>query len=787
METASLILTLVLGGWPPSVAIVAPGPNTATAAPPSITLTEQPDKRWLCEFKLDDFQDARQAMLAGDFNGWNPSATPMHRSDSGWEVAVPLSEGVRRYKFVVDGQWMPDPQNHDREHDGHGGENTVLRLGAAANVDPSTARRGDGQIEGAAVSHSPTQWSDMSGDAAARTLRIRTLAGDVESVSLAQPWIGSTETRLVLSDGRFDWWEVTATIPSIDDRYTFMIHDGSTTHRLPSIHRFSETPMHLETPDWARDAIWYQIMIDRFHNGDSSTDPQPGRSWTSDWYKPSLDEGVDGQGFYDWYVFSRLYGGDISGLRQKLQFLRTLGVNAIYLNPIFQSESHHKYNATSYVHVDEYYGGGLEYAEAEAVENPLDATTWTWTESDKAFLEFLREAKSMGFRVIVDGVFNHVGTLHPAFRDVQANGQNSPYADWFLVNSWDPFDYEGWAGFGELPVFAKNEEHGIASESLRKHIMDVTRRWMDPNGDGDPSDGIDGWRLDVPNEVPLAFWIEWRKYVKSINPDAYIVGEIWDRADHWLDGRSFDAVMNYPFAEIALDWITGHDRKISASEAERQYARLRMAYPDSATYVLQNLLDSHDTDRLVSKVFNPDRPYDAKNREQEVDDYKAEKPPAWAYQKARLAALLQMTYVGAPMIYYGDEVGLWGSDDPNNRKPMLWEDLQPYDEYGMEVMPEQLAFYQQVISIRNDHPSLRRGTIETVLTDDAQDVWVFLRDYEGDTVLVALNAGDAPATVTIPDTIKGRWTRIFTTEQADQTSWPTVTIPRVGGTIWTSQ
>ncbi len=785
MTVAPLLLAIALGGWPPALPVVQPGPTARTSLPPSVAANDRGD-RWICQFSLAGHAEAGGATLAGDFNGWNPSSTPMTLNGDRWQVTVPLEPGIRRYKFVVDGAWMVDPRNPDREHDGHGGNNAVLRLGPAANIDPTRARLGDERIEGAAVNHDPSQWSDSSGPSDWRTIRMRTLSGDVEAVSLSQPWAGSTPTRPVLDDGRFQWWEVTVPVPDRDDRYTFMIHDGAATQRSPRVHRFSETSMHLETPDWARDAIWYQIMVDRFRNGDPSTDPQPGRSWTSDWYAPALSEGMDGQGFYDWYVFSRLYGGDLAGLRDKLEYLKDLGVNALYLNPIFQSESHHKYNATSFVHIDEHYGGGLEYAAAEASEHPADSSTWTWTRSDLAFLAFLREAKALGFRVIIDGVFNHVGTRHPAFQDVKTHGKASEFADWFAVKSWKPFDYEGWAGFGELPVFAKDDEHGIASESARRHIMEITRRWMDPDGDGDPSDGIDGWRLDVPNEVPLPFWIEWRKLVKSINPDALIVGEIWDRAEHWLDGRSFDAVMNYPFAEISLDWITGNERKISATEAERQFARLRLAYPDSATYVLQNLLDSHDTDRLVSKVYNPDRPYDAQNREQEVEDYKADKPPAWAYQKAKLAALLQMTYVGAPMVYYGDEAGMWGSDDPNNRKPMLWEDLQPYDDPDMQFMPDHLDFYRQVIGLRRSHPALRRGSIETILIDDSQDVWVFLREHEGDRVLVAINAGEEVARVTLPESLGSEWELAFPAASDSHETWPVVSIPAVAGVVWTA-
>ena len=185
-----------------------------------------------------------------------------------------------------------------------------------------------------------------------------------------------------------------------------------------------------------------------------------------------------------------------------------------------------------------------------------DPSTWTWTPSDKVFLDFLKTCKSRGLRVIIDAVFNHVGVRHPAFLDVQEKRQASQFVDWFKIKSWEPFEYAGWAGFGELPVFAKTDK-GFRSKAVHEHIMAVTRRWMDPDGDGDPSDGIDGWRLDVPMELAPEFWAEWRALVKSINPDAYISGEIWDRADQWLTGAHFDAVMNYRFAEpvIALSLI----------------------------------------------------------------------------------------------------------------------------------------------------------------------------------------------------------------------------------------
>ena len=288
---------------------------------------------------------------------------------------------------------------------------------------------------------------------------------------------------------------------------------------------------------------------------------------------------------------------------------------------------------------------------------------------------------------------------------------------------------------------------------------------MDPNGDGDPSDGIDGWRLDVPNEIPEHFWVEWREVVKSVNPNAYTTGEIWDQAGLWLDGRHFDAVMNYPFARAVVSWIMDRDWKIKVSEFDRRLRELRLAYPLPATQVLQNLMDSHDTDRLVSMAINPDRAYDHANRAQDNGpDYNNAKPDELAYRKARLAALLQMTYVGAPMVYYGDEAGMWGADDPSCRKPMLWKDLEPYEDPDENfVMEDHLEFYRKVIHLRRAHPALRTGAFQTLLNDDGEDVWVFLRWDDDEQLIVALNASDQDreVSVSLPDGSPNQWKAIF--------------------------
>jgi glycosidase len=526
-------------------------------------------------------------------------------------------------------------------------------------------------------------------------------------------------------------------------------------------------------------------MVDRFRNGDPSNDPNGTIPWDHDWYQPFGSEGKDGQTFYRHYVFSRFAGGDLQGLQDRLPYLRDLGVNALYLMPMFQASTPHKYNATSFIHVDEHFGTTGDYAPAEAKEDLLDPATWTFTPTDRRFLAFIREAKRMGFRVVIDGVFNHCGTNHPAFRDLKVHGQSSRYADWFDITSWDPFAYEAWWGFSELPVFRKDPDTGLASASVRQHIFDVTRRWMDPDGDGDPSDGIDGWRLDVPNEVPLPFWHEWCALVRRINPQAYVVGEIWERADQWLDGRAFDAVMNYEFAKPAIAWVIDRREKITASEFDRRLAELRMAYAPECSYAMMNLLDSHDTDRIASMARNPDRKYNHLNREQEGNPYDAGRPGEEDRARQRLLALLQMTYVGAPMVYYGDEAGMWGSNDPNNRRPMLWDDLPPNWNPQERLDAAMREHYRTVIGLRRSLPALRTGSYRTVLADDAQDVLAFVREKDGQRVVVALNASTKPATVSLP--VDGAFRDAFGAPAPGDDGLRRVTVPPLGGRVWVSE
>lgn len=800
------------GKWPPALPLEQPSQREVVLLPASISAASRGGGLWDVTFRFTPSEPVNSVSLAGSFNGWNPRAEPMTRvpDSDAWTRTTLLGPGHYEYKFVLNGgHWLHDPLNPERVGDNHGGFNSVLMLGRLAAMSTSDGKVGDEQINAIGLLHDPKlplYFQPLSSDRV--LLRYRTLAHDAARVWAAVKDAGLTEMHVATEDQLFAIWEACVTLPKrasaeAEDApreiaYTFVLADRNKRVGDPHVYEGQvDARSVFHTPDWAQNSIWYQIMPDRFRNGTTTNDPDPVRPWTSEWFTPSPWEEKNGWTFYKYYVFFRQYGGDFQGIEEELPYLKELGVNALYFNPIFQAPTHHKYNADNYLHVDEHLGVVGDYDEIVAREDLNDPSTWQWTQSDKVFLHFLEQAHAMGLHIIIDGVFNHVGSNHVAFLDVKKNGPNSKYADWFDVTSWAPFEYRGWAGVDTLPVFKKSAD-GLASEAVKQHIFNVTRRWMDPDGDGDPSDGIDGWRLDVPNEIAAPFWVEWREVVKSVNPDAYIVGEIWDRADTWLDGKHFDAVMNYEFARAAVTWVCNRRqspereqgaRKITATEIDQRLAKLRLAYPAAATYVLQNLVDSHDTDRLVSMALNPNRAYDKLNRVQDSNpDYNNAKPGPEEYRRARLVVLLQMTYVGAPMVYYGDEVGMWGADDPTNRKPMFWEDLQPYEQPDDNfVMADHLDFYRRAIALRAAHPALRVGTFQTLLTDDRRDVWAFVRRDGSEQLIVVLNASDSPQVVDLPrpDETGHAWSVVFGNTDALRTSADklTVRVPAMAGVV----
>lgn len=528
-------------------------------------------------------------------------------------------------------------------------------------------------------------------------------------------------------------------------------------------------------PEWAEGIIWYQIFPERFANGDVSNDPtaekvfinfdeQPDdwkiTPWTSDWFASSKWEKNLGGSVRD-HMYNRRYGGDIQGIIDNLDYIKTLGVGAIYLNPVFEAVSLHKYDGSTYHHIDVNFGPNpavdKKLMDSEA---PHDIKTWKWTSADSLFLKLIDEVHKRGMKIIIDGVFNHVGEQFWAFQDVVKKQEKSIYKDWFIIKEFDDpvtdhneFDYEGWWGIKSLPMFNRSEND--LHPGPKQYIFHSTQRWMDPNDDGDPSDGIDGWRLDVARDVPLGFWKDWSRLVKSINSKSIVIGELWELSPDFVsDEGIFDALMNYSFAYAVNDFFIAKERRITASKFIERLKEIDKTYPDKYLNLLQNLMTSHDTERLSSMIANPDRNYD--RDAYEGTEFNPGKPLEKHFEMQKLIAAFQMTYRGAPMIYYGDEVGMWGADDPHDRKPMVWENLSYDDEiinessgfkrgfgaYKVEQNKDLLEFYKKITKIRNEYQPLSKGDLKFLYSNDDKRTFAFERTYQDEIIIVVFNLGE---------------------------------------------
>lgn len=485
-----------------------------------------------------------------------------------------------------------------------------------------------------------------------------------------------------------------------------------------------------QPPDWLADAIWYQVFVTRFRNGEPANDPAQTVEWTRDWFrlldgeKPPLRD----------RLFHRAHGGDLQGIAQAIPYFKSLGVNTLYLNPIFAAESQHKYDTTDHRHVDDSLAisGSLDRVTGE----PLDPQTWRFTDSDRVFLDLIARCHAAGIRVVIDGVFNHVGQEFFGWRDVLKNGKHSPFATWFDVVDWGPpIQYNAWDGPNGHLVEFRRDENGL-DPGAEAYIFSVIRRWMDPDGDGDPSDGVDGWRLDVADKPPHAFWRRFRQVVKEVNPNACIIGEVWPSATDWLEGDQFDAVTNYRFRDAAIK-LAGRARPaMQPTEFARAIDRIIDDHRWSVSLSMMNLLDSHDTGRAVT-VLAMDSSVES--------DAAMRRPDQDAYERLRLAALLQFTLPGAPMIYYGDEIGMYGGNDPQCRAPMLWKD-QNVVPAGDETLRK---FYEGLCQLRSERPSLRRGLLQWVHVDDRGGILAFRRLYDGEELLVVVNLTGKPRTISL--------------------------------------
>ncbi len=437
--------------------------------------------------------------------------------------------------------------------------------------------------------------------------------------------------------------------------------------------------MTIQTPEWARHAVFYQIFPDRFARSERVKKPVNLEPWDS----PPTSRGFK--------------GGDLLGVVEHLDYLEALGITAIYFNPIFQSAANHRYHTHDYFRVDPILGG------------------------DAALRVLLDAAHARGIRVILDGVFNHASRGFYQFNHLMENGPASPYTEWFRVREFplNAFDdhkkpnYACWWDNRELPQL--NTEH----IQVREFLFEVAEYWLRA--------GIDGWRLDVPLEIKTpGFWEEFRRRARAINPDAYIVAEIWDEAQPWLNGDHFDAVMNYPFNRACLEFFGdkvlntrehpgGFKLKPAVAKGfSEQVERMLNLYAREVIEVQYNLLSSHDEPRFLTMVGGDKR-------------------------RLQLATLFQMCYPGAPSVYYGDEIGLQGGADPDCRRSFPWDETL-WDR-------ELLAAFKRAIALRHAHPALRTGNYITLYAKGP--LYAFARQNEAETVVVTMNAGDKAETLTL--------------------------------------
>ncbi len=651
----TLFLALACAGENREPTALVAGSSDRAVVPESVQ-AERVGATWRIGF-------ATTGLVAGDFSDWQPTPSP-----------VEAEPGLHRYKFVVDGHWIADPANPRTEPDGFGGQNSLFDVGLP---DPTSARLGDRVVDGDALA--VRWWPDG-------LLRVRTLRGDVTELT-AHP--SGQPLRKTSSSSLFDWWAATvATGPG--QAWELGLADGGLPARLPQT---APDPLPRDdTPAWARDITWYQVFPDRFRNGDPRNDPPGTRAWNAPWDVPIPA------------IWSMHLGGDFAGIEAGLGHIASLGATGIYLNPVWAAPSPHRYDATTWFHVDPDLGAGEPLPEDRA-----------FTESDRHLLRLVAEVHRRGMRVVLDGVFNHVG------------------ASARLPKAWFARDADGaprgWNGNPDLLELDHADPHVLGL------VLAATRRWMDPDGDGDPSDGIDGWRLDVADEVPADFWRRWRAEVRSINPEAVIVGEIWKHPERWIAGDTFDGITDYGFATAVLRYAEGGEAAaLAGALADRDW-------PPPAEAVSWTLLDSHDTDRLASRMFNPGRAFDQHNRTQDDPSFRGGRPDETAWERARLAVFLQATLPGSPVIFQGDEVGVWGADDPHNRRPLPWPDAGPPAPGEPRWDGTVLASYRELFGLRQELDALRRGALETVTADGG--LWVYRR---GD-VVCAVNSSNASMTL----------------------------------------
>lgn len=552
--------------------------------------------------------------------------------------------------------------------------------------------KGENYMMKEAIYHRPKNSFAYAYDERTLHIRLRTKKNDVEKVKLIHgdpyDWAKEgwqfqyTDMFLQASDELFDYWLIKIIPPYRRLRYGFALYNGdekivyaekgfSDDPPLNDIQYYFCFPFLNEVdvfnpPKWVKDTVWYQIFPERFANGDYSINPIGTLEWDS--AQPQQDN---------------YFGGDFQGIINHLDYLVDLGINGIYFTPIFKAHSNHKYDTIDYMEIDPQFG------------------------DKETFKKLVNKCHEKGIRIMLDAVFNHSGYYFPPFQDVLKNGENSIYKDWFHIREF-PVKTEPEPNFESFAFTPHMPKLNTENTEVKAYLLKVATYWIEEFD-------IDGWRLDVANEVDHQFWREFRQEVKAVKPDAYILGEIWHDSMPWLQGDQFDAVMNYPFTLAALDYLA-KDTK-NANEFANQVSTVLCSYPENVTETTFNLLGSHDTERVLT-LCNGDK------------------------QKLKLLFLLQMSFTGTPCIYYGDEIAMTGGEDPECRKCMKWDENQ--QDLHLK------SFVKKLIGLRKTEPAFgSKGSFSIVESSAETNHLVYSKNYNNEVIYFVINPSSKPKTITI--------------------------------------
>jgi glycosidase len=557
-----------------------------------------------------------------------------------------------------------------------------------------------------AIMHRPKDQFVYAFDEKTVHIRLSTKRDDIEQVNLiyGDPYLwenGQWQTekmpmKKLGHDALFDYWQVEVNPPFRRLRYGFEISDGEEKAIYTEKGFYKEIPRHTQyyfcfpflneadlykVPEWVKNTVWYQIFPERFENGDPNNDPEGTMPWGQGQPTPSV-----------------MYGGDLEGIIRRLDYLSDLGITGIYLTPIFHAKSNHKYDTIDYLKIDPQFG------------------------DERTFRRLITACHQRGIRVMLDAVFNHSGFYFGPFQDVVKYGEKSRYKDWFHIHEF-PLKFEPQPNYDTFAFTPFMPKLNTANPEVKAYLLYVARYWVE-NYD------IDGWRLDVANEVDHAFWREFRKTVRAIKPDLYILGEVWHDAMPWLGGDQFDAVMNYPFTTAALDFLAYEN--IDAQDFQKQWSKVMYSYPQPVVEVAFNLLGSHDTERVLTACQG-----DA--------------------ERVRLLFAMLLSFPGTPCIYYGDEIGMEGGNDPGCRACMKWEREEQNQNLFMTV--------KKLINLRKIHPELANEGTLMFMDSSHPDVLIYARRGNVSTVLCILNCSRKPMEVTVPQEFVGQSVQDLWNEQ----------------------